>query len=528
MRAEIADGDLVRLARDGDTVAFRLLVERHQPSARARARSLAGNPSDVDDVVQESFLRAYIALDRLRDPDRFAGWLGGIVANVCRGLQRRAEVTLLPDWPEPLHPAATHGLPSADDLDRADALRAAVAALPAGQRRAVALHYYADLPPDQIAEPAGAARASLHKARLKLRAYLTEHRPDLVPLASRRTPMTTVRVARFERRIPPGPDPIGFPSYVLLLADDAGRRELPIWGLDSRRLTRLLDPPAADDKPAEAEGARTVDELTAQLLRAAGASVTGVDIDEIGPDVAAARINLATAAGPRHVAARVAEGLTIAIAAGAPIRVADPVLDRLAVPLPGDGRPVPLPEPAAALAALSPEGRPRYEPRNLTFADGLAGWLLGGSFTGHASHSHWQDYASAAEDGTAALYSTVAQPAGFAFLAQEMFADDYLGTVVTFRGEFRILDTPGTGAASRAGLFLRVVRGEDVRQPLTERAAVDDPDNTIVPLPADRGWTSRLVTARIPDDANTVVFGVFLAGPGRIEMRHAELTRASC
>ena len=166
MSAEIPDGDLVRLARDGDTVAFRLLVERHQPAARARARRLCGNPSDVDDVVQESFLRAFIALDRLRDPDRFAGWLGRIVLNACRSLQRHAQVTLVPDWPEPLHPAAAHGLPSADDLDRADALRAAVARLPAGQRRAVALHYYADLPPGQIAEPAGAARASLHKARL--------------------------------------------------------------------------------------------------------------------------------------------------------------------------------------------------------------------------------------------------------------------------------------------------------------------------------------------------------------------------
>ena len=113
------------------------------------------------------------------------------------------------------------GLPSAEDLDRADAVRAAVAGLPAGQRRAVALHYYADLPPGQIAEPAGAARASLHKARLRLRAYLTEHRPDLVP-AARRTHMTTVRIARVERRIPPGPVPIAFPSHVVVLADDAG------------------------------------------------------------------------------------------------------------------------------------------------------------------------------------------------------------------------------------------------------------------------------------------------------------------
>ena len=67
-----------------------------------------------------------------------------------------------------------------------------------------------------------------------------------------------------------------------------------------------------------------MDELTARLLRAAGASVTGVDIDEIGPEMAAARINLATPAGPRHVTARVAEGLAVAITTGAPVRVADP------------------------------------------------------------------------------------------------------------------------------------------------------------------------------------------------------------
>jgi RNA polymerase sigma-70 factor (ECF subfamily) len=268
MGVEISDGDLVRLAREGDQVAFRLLVERHQPLARARARHLCPNPSDVDDIVQESFLRTFIALDRLRDPDRFAGWLAGIVLNVCRGLQRRAPVTLLPDWPEPLHPAAADGLPSADDLDRADALREAVAGLPAGQRQAVALHYYADLPPGQIAESSGAARASLHKARLRLRAYLTAHRPDLVP--TRRTQMTTVRIARAERRIPPGPMPIRFPSHVIVLADDAGHRELPVWVAadDGHRLLRLVEPSSPDH--ARAAEARTVDELTGRLLRARG------------------------------------------------------------------------------------------------------------------------------------------------------------------------------------------------------------------------------------------------------------------
>ncbi len=523
MSVEISDGDLVRLARDGDQVAFRLLVERHQPAARARARQLCPNPSDVDDIVQESFLRAFIALDRLRDPDRFAGWLAGIVHNVCRGLQRRAPVTLLPDWPEPLHPAAADGLPSAEDLDRADAVRAAVAGLPAGQRRAVALHYYADLPPGQIAESAGAARASLHKARLRLRGYLTEHRPDLVPAG--RTHMTTVRIARVERHIPPGPVPIRFPSFVLVLADDAGRRELPIWLVadDGLRLSGLIEPPAGDREPARATQARTEDELTDRLLCAAGASVTGVDIDELGPEVTAARIALTSPAGTQHVTARLAEGVAVAITAGAPVRVADTMMDRLAVPLPGNDRPVPLPDPALALAALSIDHRPRYEPRNLAFADGLDGWLLNGSFAEHASHSHWQDYACAAEGGIAVLSAAVPQPGGFAFLGQEMYADDYRGTVVTFRGEFRT-----EAAADRAGLFLRVSQDpRGIRGPLTERAALDDPANTIVTIAGDRDWTSHEVTARVPDDANTVMFGMFLAGRGQIELCRAELTRGA-
>lgn len=106
-----------------------------------------------------------------------------------------ARLTLLGDWPEHLHPASAHGLPSAEDLDRADTLGRAVAGLPPGQRQAVTLFYYADQPESRIAGTPGAAKASLHKARRRLRAYITAHRPDLIPITSRRTPMTAVRIA---------------------------------------------------------------------------------------------------------------------------------------------------------------------------------------------------------------------------------------------------------------------------------------------------------------------------------------------
>ena len=163
--------------------------------------------------------------------------------------------------------------------------------------------------------------------------------------------------------------------------------------------------------------------------------------------------------------------------------------------------------------------RPRYEPRNLTFAVGLDHWVLGGSFTENTLQSHWLDYSAAADHGTAVLSAAVPQPEGFAWLAQEIFADDYRGTTVTFRGQFRTSDTTG-----RAGLFLRVMQPQDLRGPFTAQAALADPANHIVTVESHGDWTTHEVTAPIPDDANTVAFGLFLAGPGRIELRTPQLT----
>jgi RNA polymerase sigma-70 factor (ECF subfamily) len=517
VNAEIPDADLVELARDGDRAAFRLLIERHQPMVRARARSLCGNPSDVDDVMQESFLQAFIALDRLRDPERFAGWLAAIVLNVCRAQYRRAQPALLPGWPESLHPASADGPPSAEDLDRSDALRAAIAGLPDGQRRAVALHYYAGLPAGQIAGQPGAARVSLHKARHRLRAYITEHRPDLIPVA-RRTDMTTVRVTRMESRIPPGPVPDASPTHVIVLADAGGHRELPVWllGSDSHRFADLFEPPdpvtgrAVTALPGTRQPG-TANELTDRLLRAAGAQVTSVDIDELGPEVTGARIELASREGTRHVLARLPEGIAVAITAGVPIRVADALMDRLATPAPGDTEPGPMPEQTAR--DLGPMLRPRYEPRNMTFADGLDRWILGGTFTQHASQAHWADYTCAAGDGAAVLSAAVPEPAGFAFLGQEVYADDYLGRTVVFRARIRAHDT------QNAGLFVRVREPLDVRNPVTPAAALADPSNHVAMIPAGSAWSEHEITAGIPADASSIVFGIVLAGHGRIELQ---------
>ena len=527
--AEICDGDLVALARDGNPVAFRLLVERHQQAVRARAAGLGADPGDVDDIMQETFLRAFLALDRLRDPDRFAAWLSGITANVCRGLRRRDRVILVPGWPEPLHPAASDGLPSADDLDRADALRAAMASLPAGQRRAVAVHYYADLPTAQIPGPEGAARVSLHKARRRLRAYLTQHRPDLIPAVSRRLPMTTVLIARVERharrrQMNPA-NPGRALTHVVVLDDDTAGRELPLWlrPADGIRLQRLL---GNKNEEIGARERHAASDLAGQLLRAIGAAVTGVDIDELGPEVIAARITVTGPAGTRQVTARLADGLAVAITTAAPVRVAGAVMDRLAAP--GGTMTIPDPGPPGP-GSRHPHGgagRPRFEPRNLAFAGGLDGWRFGGSFTEHASRSHWHDYICATGRGTAVISSAVPEPAGFAFLGQEVYADDYRGSTVVFRAQIRLTaDDP-----TRAGLFLQLSQGHArpyLREPLTEQAVLADPDNAFARVPAGSEWARHEVAAGIPGGCDIFLFGISLAGPGRIELRNPELVRGT-
>ena len=78
---------------------------------------------------------------------------------------------------------------------------------------------------------------------------------------------------------------------------------------------------------------------------------------------------------------------------------------------------------------------PRFAPRNLAFTDGLAGWEFRGSF--RDEHLHEADYKCAAETGTAVVASAVAEPAGFAVLAQSVLARKYVGRTVTFRADVR-------------------------------------------------------------------------------------------
>jgi hypothetical protein len=345
--------------------------------------------------------------------------------------------------------------------------------------------------------------------------------------------MTTVRIAHAEPR--PGKLENGeFQTlgWLVVLADDAGHRAVPLWlrgQPGSEDLAELVDVAA---QPGEGTiTANAPEELTARLLRAAGASVTGVDIDvtgadteELSPQTSVARIGLSGHEGSREIPASLGLGLATAAATGAPVRLADEVMDRVAVPVAGDDLLGPLLDHVPPLAQVPPgramEGwpiaalpgqRPRFEPRNLDFADRLDRWDLECGSRREADPSGPQDYTAAADGRSAVLSSAVPRPARSAALIQSIFADDYRGATVTFRGEIRT--EPFT---EQAGLRLEILRH-------WWRTGRPREDHGITLAGGRSNWDGHEVTAQIPEDADIIRFGVMLTGAGSIALRNPEL-----
>jgi bifunctional DNase/RNase len=296
---------------------------------------------------------------------------------------------------------------------------------------------------------------------------------------------------------------------LVILADDAGHRALPVRLSGPEQLWRLLSPP--DDRDEDPWGAHT-EEMTGRLLQAAGVTLTGVTVTDLGPGVTATRIAIAGPGGTQPVTASLADGLTLAVIAGAPLAVDEPVMDRLARPVTG---------PDLLSQFRSQETPPRSlsrrpEPRNMAFTDGLDRWELGGTFLRQGTGF---DYSATAEDGRAILAAAVPEPAGFAFLVQDIDADDYRGAAVTFRGELRTAEADG-----RAGLALRASSpGRSAPPRVASPDPREDAANHIASATGTGAWTRYEVTAQIPADASLIRFGVFLNGSGQVELRHPQL-----
>ena len=181
LRRVINDAEAVARARDGDLDAYAALVARYTVRAH-RAAFLLGAGEEADDVVQESFVKAFRHLARFRVGEPFGPWLLRIVANETRNLtrsrRRRAALTLRLATAHP-GSAATDG-PVAEVLatERRARLVAAVGGLPARERQVLVCRYFLDLSEAEtarvLARPLGSVKSSTSRALNRLRGLFVD------------------------------------------------------------------------------------------------------------------------------------------------------------------------------------------------------------------------------------------------------------------------------------------------------------------------------------------------------------------
>jgi RNA polymerase sigma-70 factor (ECF subfamily) len=180
------DAATVALARGGDSEAFRALVERHSRAVYRVAHRMTGNPSDAEDVVQETFLKAYRQLGRFESRANFSTWLHRIAVNCSIDLIRSRPHREAGHDSADLEEMANPGAPTATgqttperlmiSTEMQDRITAAMSGLSARERAAFVLRHFEGHSIDEISRSLGlksnATKHSIFRAVRKMRTAL--------------------------------------------------------------------------------------------------------------------------------------------------------------------------------------------------------------------------------------------------------------------------------------------------------------------------------------------------------------------
>ena len=178
-----SDRTSVARACDGDSEAFRSLVERHSRYVFNVAYRLTGSAQDAEDIVQDTFLKAYRQLSRFEARADFRTWIHRITVNRSIDLIRSRKNRELGQDPEDLERGADATVPVAAGPDRLlfsveirERVSEGLAHLTPSERLAFTLRHVEGLPIRDVASAMGlkteAAKNSIFRAVRKMRAAL--------------------------------------------------------------------------------------------------------------------------------------------------------------------------------------------------------------------------------------------------------------------------------------------------------------------------------------------------------------------
>ncbi|HMD02069.1 MAG TPA: sigma-70 family RNA polymerase sigma factor [Candidatus Baltobacteraceae bacterium] len=192
--AEQTDEELVRLVLAGDRERFADLVDRYKRGITNFIGASVRTPSDVADLAQETFLRAYAHLGTFNPSlGRFSTWLYHIARNVVRTFLGKSLRRPLPHdlgderTLEDALPDTSRESDPAGGVLRAEAesdVRAALAELPERTRTVLALRYYDNMEYQAIAQTMGLSlgnvKTLIHRGKLALAQKMREREADAI------------------------------------------------------------------------------------------------------------------------------------------------------------------------------------------------------------------------------------------------------------------------------------------------------------------------------------------------------------
>ena len=174
------DTELVKRAQHGDREAFGLIAAGIATRFLAISRRILREIDLAEDATQQALVAIWRDLPQLRDPARFDAWSYRLLVRACYAEGRAAR-----RWSPTLQVLPEDALAASSELDEVidrDRLETAIRRLSVDHRAVLALHYYADLPPDRVALileiPVGTVYSRLHYAMRAMRAALdADERP---------------------------------------------------------------------------------------------------------------------------------------------------------------------------------------------------------------------------------------------------------------------------------------------------------------------------------------------------------------
>jgi RNA polymerase sigma-70 factor (ECF subfamily) len=175
MATQPASLTAINAAKQGDEAAFELLLEPLLGQAYRLACGLLHEHQAAEDAVQEAAFNAWRKLPQLREGSDMRPWFFAIVANECRSARRSR-------WWSVIHAVAPEPIsePPDEAIVAGVELRQALRAMDADKRLVLVLHWYLDLPVNEIATITGlslrGAETRLLRATNELRKRMEAHR----------------------------------------------------------------------------------------------------------------------------------------------------------------------------------------------------------------------------------------------------------------------------------------------------------------------------------------------------------------